>query len=132
MKAAAVILKKEDGMILLLKRSSKARSDKGKWENIGGSLLENESFEDAAKREALEGLDLDLLKLTLLYENKSSTSDSGQFQVQVFESTISTLPVIKDRDAIEEIKWFTLDELKDLDLAPYTREDFIHLGWIPK
>lgn len=129
-KAAVVIIRDGDGKVLLSKRGESSRNQSGKWENPGGEVEEGETIEQAAKREIKEELGIDVKITGLLYTDTFSTEDNN-WQVSVFEGKALSEPKIQNNES-EEIKWFTIEELTDIPLASYTRDDFVRLGWITK
>jgi len=126
MSASAVIIKKGD-KILLSKRSMNLSEEPGKWENIGGSVDGDESFETAIKREANEELGIELKNLEIELEYKGR---DGKVNVVLFSANIEGNPEIKEPDACDEIRWFEIGEVNSLDLAGFTRKDFEILGYL--
>ena len=126
MKAAAVIIQSKD-KILLSKRSNKLSEEPGKWENVGGSVDQNETFEEAITREATEELGITIGNLTVSLEYKNA---EGEPQVVVFYADFSGEPKVMEKDACDELKWVSKEELRNMELASFTRKDFEKLGWI--
>lgn len=128
MKAAAAIIQSE-GKILLAKRSNKLSEEPCKWENVGGSVDQGETFEEAITREAKEELGITIENLAIALEYKNA---EGESQVVVFFASISGEPKVMENDSCDELKWVSKDELRnmDMELASFTRKDFEKLGWI--
>lgn len=126
MKATAVIIKK-DNRILLSKRSPNLSEEPNKWENVGGSVDEGETFEVAARREINEELGVEIRQLETALEYKN---DKGEIYCTVFFAQIDSTPKIMEPEACSELKWFEIENLKGVDLANYTRKDFEKLEWL--
>lgn len=126
MRATAVIIQFEN-KILLAKRSPNLSEEPEKWENVGGSVDDGESFEEAAVREIKEelGVELEILGTALEYRNETE-----EITCKVLYGRINKEPKIMERDSCMELKWFLLEDLKDVDLAKFARGDFIRLGYI--
>ncbi len=122
---AAIIISKDK--ILLAKRSSTLSEEPNKWENMGGSIDEGESPSEAILREAKEELGIELLLKGIALEYKDK---EGNVNCTVYYSETNQTPRLMEKDACTEIKWFSKEEIKDLELAQYTKNDFTKLGWI--
>lgn len=128
MTAVGIIIQSEDEKsILLAKRSMNEEDEQGKWENIGGKLEENETFEEAVIREAKEELDINVSELEEVLEYGGENEKN---HIKVFKVKFTGEPKLLETDMCDEIKWFKITELNNLDLAKYTKEDFKRLGWI--
>ncbi len=105
----------EDNKILLQKRT-----DDGTWAFHGGSLDLGETFEDCLKRELKEELNIELLEYKLIdifsgsflrhiYPNGDETySIDVLYLVTKYKGEITP-----DKDEVEEVRWFPLDNLPD-------------------
>lgn len=96
----------------------------GRWNGFGGKLNENESIEDAAKREMKEesGLDIENFEKVAIIEFKNYGIEIP-FEVHIFNvSTYSGIPVES-----EEMKpeWF------DIDKIPYDKMWPDDTYWLP-
>lgn len=58
--AVRVLLRNRDGEVLLLRRSSRSKTNPGRWELPGGKLDDRERFDDALRREVLEETGLEI------------------------------------------------------------------------
>lgn len=129
-KAVAMIIKNDEGKVLLVRRGSKARSHHGTWENVGGEVEANEDPRDAIVREVREeiGVEVEIIDEILAMED---TQVNGEVWLAIiFEGRILTgTPELLEEGKHLAVQWFTLEELKDLNLSPYAREDFERLGW---
>lgn len=126
MKAVAAIIRQNES-ILLAKRSEKCSEEPSAWENIGGSVDENETFERAIIREIKEetGCDFQIISIAIEYRDENSKN-----HVIVYFGNLIGTPKITEPDYCIEQKWVKISELKNYNLAKYTTEDFRRLGWI--
>ena len=113
---AAVI--ERDARWLMGRRPENKRHG-GLWEFPGGKVDPGETPFEAARRELFEELELQADEVGLLL---MSVDDGGSpFVIDFFQVSVSGTP-----EALEhsEIGWFSLDELRDLPLAPGDTEYF--------
>jgi len=129
MKQAVTAVIREGNEILLHRRSLESRGQPGKWENAGGEIDEGETPEEAIVREIKEELGVDFLIEKRIYEDDFESGEDT-WHVIIFGGSILGVPRLMDPKETMEIKWFDLSELKDVDLASYTRLDFEKFGWI--
>jgi 8-oxo-dGTP pyrophosphatase MutT (NUDIX family) len=96
----------KDGKYLLVKE--KVGTPKGLWNNPGGHK-DKDSIKEAVKREVREetGFDVKVGKLV-------GTYTSSQIKKYVFEAKIIGGKLESPPDEIEEAKWFSVDEVKQL------------------
>lgn len=131
-KGIAVVIKSEDEKILLMQRGPNARTESGFWENPGGEIEANEASKDAAKREMIEelGIEIDIVKL--LYSQEFEPDSKGViWSIEIFEGKIANgTPSIQEPDKCSDIAWFSKDELNNIPLTSYTRSDFVKFGWV--
>lgn len=111
---AAVI--EQEGRLLVCQRPAHKRHG-GLWEFPGGKLEPNENDDDAAKRELLEELSLELQAIGPV---DFDVQDPGSAFLIVFRpvQAIGT-PVCREHSAS---RWATLEELKCVALAPADRK----------
>jgi len=97
----------------LLGRRPRAKRHGGLWEFPGGKLHDGESHLEAARRELAEELDV---RLVSLGARLLSVHDEGSpFVIDFYEATVAGTPSPREHEAVG---WFTLDELRNLPLAP--------------
>ena len=107
---AAVIV--QEDRVLLCQRPKEKRHG-GLWEFPGGKLSPGESLFDAARRELLEelGVQVQSVRDTML-----SVRDRGsRFEIHFVPTEIEGMPVTHEHDGLE---WVSLDRLLDYPLAP--------------
>jgi len=125
----AIILDKNNNKILLIKRGSKAYH--GMWGFISGTVDWGEEVEETVIREAKEetNLDIKITKFVGRYYDKKGRHPT---------KTMICLPHIcevvggelKAGDDALEAKWFTLDEIKNMELAFDHKQMLIDEGLI--
>ncbi len=121
----AIIINK-DKKIFCNKRGQKAKNEKGKWDMPGGGVEFNETLEDAAVREIMEEHGFIIEPIELLGVTNHILKDEGQHWVAPsFISKIkSGEPKILEPEKCEEIGWFTMEEIKTMDLSMTTKHDY--------
>jgi len=129
MKQAVAAVIRNGSRVLLHRRSMESRGQAGKWENAGGQIDEGETPELAIVREIKEELGVDFLIEKRVLEDVFDSGDD-EWYVVIFEGSITGTPKVMIPEETMEIKWFEISELYSLDLASYTREDFVRFGWI--
>jgi len=130
--AVAVVLSDDSGRILLAQRGPAARSEAGRWENVGGAVDSGESPELAAKRELLEELDVTVELLGELLRYAPPTDENGiRWETIVYQGRIQQgEPRIVEPHKCSALQWYERDALSAIPLTTYTSEDFQRLGWI--
>jgi 8-oxo-dGTP pyrophosphatase MutT (NUDIX family) len=130
MPSAVVLIWDDDGRLLLVKDK-----DIGLWQTVGGGLDPDEAPEDAAKREALEEVNVEV-ELTglrgvvggkgfrIIYPNK----DEVAYVAIVYDARIKSGEVKPDNEEASDAKWYAKSELAGLELDDYTRKLFRKLG----
>ena len=135
---ASVIIISADDQILMGRKSSKGDVYPNAWHIPGGGVEEKESLEQAAKREALEevGIDLKNTSLKLLpfigHGESPKTLKTGE-QVWVnmtfhrFEARlerVAELVQTRPSDDLIQLRWFTKEELGKIEHVPGGEEFF--------
>jgi len=112
-RTAHVVVFHPDGRILLQRRSMGKDIQPGKWDTaIGGHLAPGEDYEAAARREMGEELGLPPgLPLRPLFDSRIRNEVESE-NVRVFAAE-SAGPFDFQREEIDEVRFWTLDELRD-------------------
>lgn len=124
MPSAVALIWDDQGRLLLMRNK-----DTGQWQTVGGGLDPDEAPEDAAEREALEevGVEVELTALRgvvggkgfrILYPNQDEVS----YVAIVYDAKVIGGEVKPDDEEASEAKWFSKSELADLRLDDYTRK----------
>jgi 8-oxo-dGTP diphosphatase len=112
----AMLLVEKEGRFLLAVRTKKPFP--GCWSFPGGHVEKGETPYEAAKRELKEetGLDADIEKKEVHYSEQEADIAHRHlchiFRVKSFKGNEMT------GDDVDEMKWFSLEEIKKLDLTP--------------
>lgn len=105
--AGVVIIK--NGKTLLAKRKGKHGS--GMWGSMGGHVEFGESPIDAVKREAKEELGIEIGKIEFAMCMNMIREEKHYVDISFTAEIISGEPSIQEIDKIEEIGWYSLDNL---------------------
>ncbi len=123
-----VILIDDEGKILILKRSKKVRTYKGKWSGVAGYIEENEKPLETAFKEIKEEVDLDAKDIELLKQlNPISFTDfyeGKKYDWEIFSFLFKTKEKSKIKIDWEhsEYRWIAPSQLKNLETVPYFKE----------
>lgn len=105
--AGAVII--NDGKVLLAKR--KGSHGSGMWGSIGGHVKFGETPIEASKREAMEELGIEISNFTFVTCMNLIKEGKHYLDISFIAEVISGEPKIQELDRIEEIGWYSLDDL---------------------
>ncbi|CUR58297.1 hypothetical protein NOCA1140027 [metagenome] len=131
--SVAVLPIDDDGRVLLVRQT-----DFGSYGTIGGAVDEDEAPEDAARREAREeiGADVEITGLVgaiggpqfrLTYPN----GDQCAYVSIVYGARLAPdQDLAPDGEEVDQVRWFTRDELDDPAVGDFARSTFTALGWI--
>ena len=103
-----------NGKILCAQRSETMKLPL-KWEFPGGKIEENESLEACLKREIREelGIEINILEQLPSFKHRYSAN----FSIELFPFRCNLLSHEIHLTEHKQIKWLSLEELKDLDWA---------------
>jgi len=108
-----VILSDGKGRVLLQKRSMKKDMNPGVWGvSAGGHCSVGETYEQTAKRETKEELGISV-KLKLIGKLLLRKGHESEFDA-IFIGKIQNLPRRLDKDEVDDVRFFSLKELKKL------------------
>ena len=111
-----VIVYRDDGKILLVR----GRFSRQKWALPGGGVKHNESYEQAAVRETLEEIGLNIHNLR--YLGKANSHESyAKFSVRVFVAHASDYD-IRCNFEMMEARWLTMNYLPEEYYALYVNK----------
>ncbi len=131
--AAAALVEDDSGRLLLVRRS-----DTHQWAAVGGAVDPGESPEQAAVREAAEetGLVITIDRLVGVvgggeFELTYPNGDRVAYISTVYSAHATSGEIRVDDDEVIEASWFTIAEVKALDLQPFTRALLVAVGYLP-
>ncbi|MBD3280538.1 NUDIX domain-containing protein [Candidatus Dojkabacteria bacterium] len=110
----------DKGLVFLSKRGKEVRNESGKWEFPGGGLDFMEDPKVAVvRREMKEEYDIEIEVIDLLGFDNHIVKDEGHHWVAPTYITklISGEPKIMKPHKCGEIGWFTIEEVKNLELS---------------
>ncbi len=108
---------------LLVKRGQKSKNQVGVWSKPGGAVDLEEKVEDAVIREIKEelGVDIELVKFLGFTNHIIKSENQHWIAFNYLAKIIKGEPQILEPDKIEEIKWFSLNNLPE-NLSQTTSE----------
>ncbi|GAA1163948.1 8-oxo-dGTP pyrophosphatase MutT (NUDIX family) [Kitasatospora gansuensis] len=121
--AASVVVAREDGRVLLQRRT-----DNGQWALPGGKMDFGESIADCGVRETLEetGIEVEIVGIVGTYTNPGHVFayDDGEVR-QEFSICLLGRPLggeLRVSDESFEVAWFTPEETEALPMVPSIRK----------
>ena len=121
MPGACIVVKDEEGRILLQKRS-----DSGKWGTVGGAMEPGESFEDTTHRELMEetGLKIEKMEMKAILSGKDMfheypNGDQVYNVICVFEVSEWTGELVINDDESLDFAFFSFSEAEKI-LNPFS------------
>lgn len=109
-----------EGRILLARRSEKSRTFPGKWNLLSGDVEAGESVEDALKREAREeaGVEVEIVRFTGRYYDRPGRHPAKTVICLPHICRIKKgTPKVVRPEEVAEVRWFSPEEIRGLDLA---------------
>jgi 8-oxo-dGTP pyrophosphatase MutT (NUDIX family) len=105
------------GKILILKRSDKVRTSKGRWAGVSGYVEEGEKPEETAIKEIREETGIENPKLIRTGEPFRVSTDNGVFCIHPFLFEVDTDEVTIDWEHTE-FKWIEPGDIEKYDTVP--------------
>ncbi len=118
----AVIIDK-NGKMLLSQRGPKAKNERGKWEFPGGGVEFGDTMEATIKREMKEELGIEITTYEQLPVLDHIIKEEGQHWITSgFISRIKKgKPTIKEPEKCSALGWFSLSEMRKMNLSVPTK-----------
>lgn len=114
----------QDGRVLLVRRATEPL--KGEWSLPGGVVETGETLEEAVKREVLEetGIETFVQRAVGLFQRIIPDANGRvRFHYVVHDYLCGpSMGETKAADDVDQVAWFTKDEVKTLPLQPFTRD----------
>ena len=122
---------KDNGKLLILKRSDKVKSMKGLWAGISGIIEKNEVPLKRAKIEIFEEVGITEDTITLVRSTEEMKVDSPQYENhewEIFPFLFEAKnPMIKLNWENSDFKWINVEELGNYDTVPSLQKVLFNL-----
>ena len=123
MKVICGTVVKQNGKILMVQEAQKKCY--GQWNFPAGHLDENENIFEGAKRETKEETGY-TVKLTSILSIQNYINKLGEHVLKInFNGEIVSGEIEFDKDETLDVKWITIEELKQMDDKKIREEEFI-------
>ncbi|MGA3286143.1 MAG: (deoxy)nucleoside triphosphate pyrophosphohydrolase [Bacteroidota bacterium] len=113
MTEVAVGILRKNGKILICQRKKGGRYEL-KWEFPGGKLENGETTEQCLRRELREELTIEIHSIERIQTQAAYYEDGGMFNVTY--CSLSGFQGEPQNNIFEQIRWVTVDELKQMDM----------------
>ncbi len=126
----SVLVFNEKGQVMLQKRSVKKDSNPGKWSNaVGGHVGEEETYDEAAEREILEELGLNVKPA---FVKRMIIDDPAHKTMTKLYTLQSNGPLKFNPEETDELRFFTREELKEVfeDLSESSKITLKEYGFL--
>ena len=122
---------KNDGKLLILKRSNKVKTMKGLWAGVSGIIENNEEPLKRAKIEIFEEVGITEEEIKLIKAVKEMKVNSPQYENhewEIFPFLFETKnPEIKLNWENSEFKWINVNELENYETVPNLQKVLLSL-----
>jgi 8-oxo-dGTP diphosphatase len=124
-------VKRDDGKLLVIKRSPTDKNNAGKWEVPGGKVDEGQDFTQAQEREVMEETGLLAEPTERLVFVDSFVIGTGQYKGLPYVALFSITKLVGGNLVISEehtdYAWVSYDQMLTYDLTPEVRKAAIVL-----
>jgi mutator protein MutT len=120
----------DQGEVFLAQRGSKAKNERGCWENPGGSVEFGETLENAVKREIMEEYGAEIKIIKQFPAEDHLIPDENQHWIAttfLVKFKQGSIPKIMEPEKCSAIGWFRLSALPS-PLSIITKLDIEHHG----
>jgi len=109
----------EQGHLLLMKRADTCVTFPGHWGLVGGFIDPGETPQEAAVREAKEeiGVDIEVIEFVGRYYNTPTPHYGNAISLPHYSKIIAGTPHPAQPEECSDVKWFTPEEVRGMDLA---------------
>jgi 8-oxo-dGTP pyrophosphatase MutT (NUDIX family) len=127
-RVVSCLIKNSQGKILILKRSNKVRTYKGKWSNVAGYIEEDEEPIETAYKEIFEEINLDKSDVALIKKCKTvkvtDYYENIRYNWEIYPFLFKCLKPSKIQIDWEhtEYRWIPPKEIGKFDTAPHLKD----------
>jgi 8-oxo-dGTP diphosphatase len=125
------IIRRSDGKILVLKRSSKDDHKPGVWETVGGGMDREETPQEALLREVSEETGL-TVSVNNPFNVFTFKKDTGEFKVGITFLCDYLGGEVMLSDEHADCRWIDPQEFADLESAPSLHEEIARYAELQK
>ena len=111
-------------LLLILRDDKPDIPSPNKWSLPGGAVEKNETILEAIKRELQE--EINIIPKNIIYLGKQNCEDRSKVFRYFAKLTKNEFQNIKLGNEGQKLDFFSLDEIKQLDLAGYSTEYFLN------
>lgn len=130
--SVSTLVRDDEGRILLV-----FEEGTGSWSTPGGSIDIDEVPEVAARREVLEETGLVVRTEGILaalggpeFHTHYKNGDEVAYVATVYNGVVVEGTLQPDGDEVSAARWFTIEELRELELTTFAKGLFRYLDWI--
>lgn len=116
------IIKRSDGKILVLKRSSEDDHKPNVWETVGGGMDREETPQEALQREILEETGL-MVKVEQPFNVFTFKKDTGEFKVGITFLCNFVSGEVKLSHEHSDFRWIDPKEFAEMESVPSLHEE---------
>lgn len=116
------IIRRDDGKMLVLKRSDKDDHKPGVWEMVGGGMDKEESPQEALVREIFEETGL-VVSVDSPFNVFTFKKDTGEFKVGITFLCEYVSGDVSVSDEHSEYRWIEPKEFADMESVPSLHEE---------
>jgi mutator protein MutT len=116
---ACNIIQNEAGELLLMKRSEQSSMYPGYWGLVGGLLEWGETGAEAARREAMEeiGVEIEVERFCGQFYNTPTPELGLVISLPHYSKIVSGTPHPAQPEECSEVRWFRPEEVREMELA---------------
>jgi 8-oxo-dGTP diphosphatase len=123
------IIRRDDGKILVLKRSNKDDHKPGVWETVGGGMDREETPQEALAREIREETGL-TVKVGRPFNVFTFKKDTGEYKVGITFLCDFTGGEVVLSDEHSEYAWINPEEFASLESVPSLHEEIARYAFL--
>tara|TARA_Y100000310_G_scaffold340894_1_gene438215 strand:+ start:623 stop:1039 length:417 start_codon:yes stop_codon:yes gene_type:complete len=114
------LITNDEGKILMIKRAKSEKTFPNMWGLVGGFMEWGETVEECVKREVREEIGIEIKDIEFVgryYDKKGRHPTRTDITLLHRAKIKSGIPKVNQPEEISEVKWFTPEEIKEMELA---------------